>query len=162
MDKKITIPAGIALMVVLAVAGMLAIFSYAASPIEAAVSGISADAADANTGTGTLTVTLTADETIAASTNVAVTLPADFTAANTTDGAVVTVGGTSQPAEDTTVANGVVSFATNRDITVAAGTPVVLVEFTIAIAGVTAPEFPGSYEGLALSLIHISEPTRPY
>ena len=28
MDKKITIPAGIALMVVLAVAGMLAVFSY--------------------------------------------------------------------------------------------------------------------------------------
>ena len=37
MDKKITIPAGIALMVVLAVAGMLAIFSYtAATPVEAA------------------------------------------------------------------------------------------------------------------------------
>ena len=36
MDKKITIPAGIALMVVLAVAGMLAIFSYtAATPVQA-------------------------------------------------------------------------------------------------------------------------------
>ena len=38
MDKKITIPAGIALMVVLAVAGMLAIFSYtAATPVQADV-----------------------------------------------------------------------------------------------------------------------------
>ena len=38
MDKKITIPAGIALMVVLAVAGMLAIFSYtAATPVQAAI-----------------------------------------------------------------------------------------------------------------------------
>ena len=44
MDKKITIPAGIALMVVLAVAGMLAIFSYtAATPVEAAVSDLSAE-----------------------------------------------------------------------------------------------------------------------
>ena len=35
MDKKITIPAGIALMVVLAVAGMLAVFSATASnPVE--------------------------------------------------------------------------------------------------------------------------------
>ena len=35
MDRKIAIPAGIALMVMLALAGMLAIFSYSATPSEA-------------------------------------------------------------------------------------------------------------------------------
>ena len=40
MDRKIAIPAGIALMVMLALAGMLAIFSFSANPAEAAITDV--------------------------------------------------------------------------------------------------------------------------
>ena len=147
MDKKITIPAGIALMVVLAVAGMLAIFSYtAATPVEAAVSEVSADDQTANAAAGILTVTLTTDETIAALTAIAVTLPTGFSAAVGT--ATVTIGNTIQAPVVTTVDVGVVSFDTDDVITVAAATPVV---FTIAITQVTPPIYAGDYSGLAVN-----------
>ena len=79
MDKKITIPAGIALMVVLAVAGMLAIFSYtAATPVEAAVvEGTFTVTGPDATETGDVTVTFTTDADIAAATNIVVGFPAD-------------------------------------------------------------------------------------
>ena len=147
MDKKITIPAGIALMVVLAVAGMLAIFSYtAATPVEAAVSEVSADDQTANAAAGILTVTLTTDETIAARTAIAVTLPTGFSAAVGT--ATVAIGNTNQTPVVTTVDVGVVSFDTVAVITVAAATPVV---FTIAITQVTPPIYAGDYSGLAVN-----------
>ena len=72
MDKKITIPAGIALMVVLAVAGMLAIFSYtAATPVEAAAVTVGTDAYDSPgkpNGSGDFTVKFTAVTALPATT----------------------------------------------------------------------------------------------
>ena len=147
MDKKTSIPAGIALMVVLAVAGMLAIFSYtAATPVQAAVTEISAEGPEANLA-GTLTVTLTADEEITSGTRVAVTLPAEFTAV--AGEATVTVDEGTAQAAATTVADGVVTFATQAIITVAEDS---MVAVSIAITGVTAPKFPGSYSGLVVAV----------
>ena len=77
MDKKITIPAGIALMVVLAVAGMLAIFSYtAATPVEAAVvEGTFTVTGPDATETGDVTVTFTTDEDIDVTNLIVIGLP---------------------------------------------------------------------------------------
>ena len=87
MDKKITIPAGIALMVVLAVAGMLAIFSYtAATPVEAALSGGSISEA-----AGTTTIMVTTNKTVNDDGVITVTFPEGFEISNDLMAADVTV-----------------------------------------------------------------------
>ena len=113
MDKKITIPAGIALMVVLAVAGMLAIFSYtAATPVQAVASNIVVTGPDNATETGNVTVMFTTNADIALNDSIVIglpgfTLPHDFgVTANENLGtpavASVTFGSTGGEAEVTT------------------------------------------------------------
>ena len=74
MDKKITIPAGIALMVVLAVAGMLAIFSYSPAPAYAALSSGSIALDDG----GRTLIKVTTDTAIADDTVISVELNSMF------------------------------------------------------------------------------------
>ena len=83
MDKKITIPAGIALMVVLAVAGMLAIFSYtAATPVEASVKGgsVTYDAGPTVVGnTAAVEIGFETDAVITIDTPIIITFSDEFT-----------------------------------------------------------------------------------
>ena len=86
MDKKITIPTGIALMVVLAVAGMLAIFSYSPAPAYA----------DLTPGTisevgGTTTITVTTADAVASDAVISVAFPEGFTVAVAMDTNDITI-----------------------------------------------------------------------
>ena len=107
MDKKITIPAGIALMVVLAVAGMLAIFSYSPAPAHAALS----DGSISQSGTGatvTTTIMVTTDAAVADDAVIEVTFPEDFRVAEGLVATDVTVS--KQTGTDTAVGVAVDSF----------------------------------------------------
>ena len=147
MDKKITIPAGIALMVVLAVAGMLAIFSYtAATPVEAAVvaGSVTYDGPTGSGATGDVTVAFDTNATIAANTNIVINFPIAFGMPETLTG--VTVDGTAATAVAATV--GTPATATN--VTVPVATAITYtntdVSVSIVIPGVTAPAAAADYD----------------
>ena len=127
MDKKITIPAGIALMVVLAVAGMLAIFSYtAATPVEAALSVGSIDVGTPPPGGATITFITDAD--IANTVDIVITFPDEFALTASLDLMGVKVNG----ADDG--ANGTVVVAADAGPPAVAGTVTIDLADTITVA----------------------------
>ena len=145
MDKKITIPAGIALMVVLAVAGMLAIFSYtAATPVQAAITADSVTYMGTNNqieGVGGATIGFTTDAEIAVDGEIVITWGSGFTVASSAaDLGVVTVNGNAA----TAVGNG-------QAVTVTVVTAVPVGSVAVAIEkGITNHVDPGRipYYGL--------------
>ncbi len=140
MDKKITIPAGIALMVVLAVAGMLAIFSYtAATPVQAAITADSVTYMGTNNqiaGVGGATIGFTTDAEIAVDGEIVITWGSGFTVASSAaDLGVVTVNGNAA----TAVGNG-------QAVTVTVVTAVPVGSVAVAIEkGITNHVDPAEY-----------------
>ena len=141
MDKKITIPAGIALMVVLAVAGMLAIFSYTAAPAYADLSGGSI-ALDDLVAT-TTNIKVTTDAPVVAGATIEVELLEGFEIASTfvTDDVTVTALSSAEAASvQTVVFTGFARTAGEASFSIIA-TPAIAVaddtttEITIALAG---------------------------
>ena len=150
MDKKITIPAGIALMVVLAVAGMLAIFSYtAATPVQADVEADSVvyKGSILTNTTEQMTIEFTTTADIDNDTNILITFATGFqlpSANPDTAFGAITVDGSddgSQTAVAST-ADGTVLTVDLAGTSISAGDVV-----TIVIPdGITTPDSPGSYD----------------
>ena len=145
MDKKITIPAGIALMVVLAVAGMLAIFSYnAATPVQADIEAGSVEYTGPTLpgATGEVTIGFKIDEDIEAADEIVITFPTGFTVDPTAGNlGNVTVNMTSSTV---TVSNGAVTVS---GVAVGIAAQATTADVSIGIpTGIDAPETVGPYD----------------